>query len=195
MIGSETSSAISSRGEYFFPFTDQKDGGQTNFQTSSYDLYAPPWGNIPDVEFKNHDKFPFASGEFVWTGFDYLGEPTPYSSNATKLLDLTDPEEREKIKRELEANEKTPPPSRSSYFGINDLAGFKKTASTSIRPTGGRTCPWPTSCRIGTGRIGSARSPLCTCIPPVTRPNFFSMVSRSVARERADTNTACAGTT
>ena len=126
VIGSETSSAISSRGEYFFPFTDQKDGGQTNFQMSSYDLYAPPWGNIPDVEFKNHDKFPFASGEFVWTGFDYLGEPTPYSSNATKLLDLTDPEEREKIKRELEANEKTPPPSRSSYFGINDLAGFKK---------------------------------------------------------------------
>ena len=126
VIGSETSSAISSRGEYFFPFTDQKDGGQTNFQMSSYDLYAPPWGNTPDVEFKNHDKFPFASGEFVWTGFDYLGEPTPYSSNATKLPDLTDPEEREKMKRELEANDKAPPPSRSSYFGINDLAGFKK---------------------------------------------------------------------
>jgi beta-galactosidase len=126
VIGSETSSAISSRGEYFFPFTDQEDGGKANFQMSSYDLYAPHWGNSPDVEFKNHDKFPFSSGEFVWTGFDYLGEPTPYSSNAIKLQNPTDPEERERMKHDLEASGKTPPPSRSSYFGIIDLAGFKK---------------------------------------------------------------------
>ena len=126
LIGSETSSTTSSRGEYFFPVADQKDGGKANFQVSSYDLYAPRWGNIPDLEFRNHDKYPFSSGEFVWTGFDYLGEPTPYNSNAIKLPNAADPKEREKTRRELEASGKTPPPSRSSYFGALDLAGFKK---------------------------------------------------------------------
>ena len=126
VIGSETSSAISSRGEYFFPFTDEQGRRPNQFPVELLRPLRPPLGNIPDVEFKSHDKFPFSSGEFVWTGFDYLGEPTPYSSNAAKLLDLTDPEEREKMKRELEANGKIPPPSRSSYFGIIDLAGFKK---------------------------------------------------------------------
>ncbi|MBW8782509.1 MAG: glycoside hydrolase family 2 protein [Verrucomicrobia bacterium] len=126
VIGSETSSAISSRGEYVFPVTNNKAQGKQNFQMSSYDLYAPHWGKIPDEDFKNQTLSPFAAGEFVWTGFDYLGEPTPYSADATNLLNFSDPAEREKMRRELEANGKTPPPSRSSYFGIIDLAGFKK---------------------------------------------------------------------
>ena len=63
---------------------------------SSYDLYYPSWATSPDTEFTAQDKFPFVGGEFVWTGWDYIGEPTPFDS------------------------------SRSSYFGIIDLAGFKK---------------------------------------------------------------------
>jgi beta-galactosidase len=78
VFGSETASCVSSRGEYFFPVSDDKAEGRANFQVSSYDLYAPPWAWPPDVEFRGLDEAPFAAGEFVWTGFDYLGEPTPY---------------------------------------------------------------------------------------------------------------------
>ena len=126
VFGSETASALSTRGFYVFPVSGRKQDGKRDFQMSSYDLYAPHWGKIPDDEFRLHDTFPAAAGEFVWTGFDYLGEPTPYSSDATNLLNFSDPAERERMKQELEANGKKPMPSRSSYFGIIDLAGFPK---------------------------------------------------------------------
>lgn len=100
VYGAETASTVSSRGAYFFPVSDDKLKGREGYQVSSYDLSAPPWAWPPDVEFKRLDVAPHAFGEFVWTGFDYLGEPTPFG----------DP----------------PAPSRSSYFGIVDLAGFKK---------------------------------------------------------------------
>jgi beta-galactosidase len=105
LFGSETASCISSRGEYFFttnanPVSNNKGDGMSGFQMSSYDLYAPGWANPPDTEFTGQDKYPFVAGEFVWTGFDYLGEPTPYDRRSS--------------------------PSRSSYFGIIDLAGFPK---------------------------------------------------------------------
>jgi beta-galactosidase len=100
IFGSETASCISSRGEYFYPVNTNKNDGKSGFQMSSYDLSAPYWATIPDTEFEGQDENPFVAGEFVWTGFDYLGEPTPYDG----------------------PND----PSRSSYFGIVDLAGFKK---------------------------------------------------------------------
>ena len=101
-VGSETASTISSRGEYFFPIEDNPRGREScekEFHVSSYDLHTVPWGQIPEEEWKYEDENPECLGEFVWTGFDYLGEPTPYNKNA---------------------------PSRSSYFGIIDLAGFPK---------------------------------------------------------------------
>jgi len=101
LFGSETASCVSSRGEYVFPVSENKsDGKSADYQMSSYDLYAPPWATPPDWEFKGQDENPFVAGEFVWTGFDYLGEPTPFNSRGA--------------------------PSRSSYFGIVDLCGFKK---------------------------------------------------------------------
>ncbi|MEZ0215944.1 MAG: beta-galactosidase GalB [Rariglobus sp.] len=126
LIGSETASTISSRGEYFFPATDRKDGGKSDFQVSSYDLYTPGWATTPDTEFKAQDEYPFATGEFVWTGFDYLGEPTPYNNDATNILNYHTPEARAAAEAELKALGKIRVPSRSSYFGIIDLAGFKK---------------------------------------------------------------------
>jgi beta-galactosidase len=126
MIGSETSSAVSSRGEYFFPVSNDKLEGRANFQVSSYDLYGPRWALIPDVEFRNQDEHPFIGGEFVWTGFDYLGEPTPYNNDTTNLLNFTDPVQQAQIAKELGELKKIRVPSRSSYFGIIDLAGFKK---------------------------------------------------------------------
>jgi beta-galactosidase len=125
-VGSETASCISSRGEYFFPVSNNKNNGKADFQMSSYDLYAPPWATTPDTEFKGQDQNPWNAGEFVWTGFDYLGEPTPYNRDATNLLNFTDPEEKAKLAKELEEIGKIKVPSRSSYFGIIDLAGFKK---------------------------------------------------------------------
>jgi beta-galactosidase len=126
LFGSETASCISSRGEYFFPVSDDKSKGEADFQMSSYDLSAPRWATIPDAEFKGQDENPFVAGEFVWTGFDYLGEPTPYNSDTTNLLNFTDPAEQEKMKQDLAALGKIHVPSRSSYFGIIDLAGFPK---------------------------------------------------------------------
>jgi len=126
LFGSETASCISSRGEYFFPVSENQDDGRANFQMSSYDLSAVPWGTIPDREFKGQDEFPFVAGEFVWTGFDYLGEPTPYNGDVTNLLNFTNPEAKAKMAKELEELGKIKVPSRSSYFGIVDLCGFKK---------------------------------------------------------------------
>jgi beta-galactosidase len=104
IVGSETASTISSRGEYTFPVAkgygaiSGRNSGEdiTNHQMSSYDLYYPEWASSPDNVFNVQGEFSFVGGEFVWTGWDYLGEPTPFNS------------------------------SRSSYFGIIDLAGFKK---------------------------------------------------------------------
>jgi beta-galactosidase len=93
---------------------------------SSYDLSAVPWGTIPDTEFRGQDELPFVAGEFVWTGFDYLGEPTPYNGDMSNLLNFTDPAEKARMQKELEALGKIKVPSRSSYFGIVDLAGFPK---------------------------------------------------------------------
>jgi beta-galactosidase len=126
VFGSETASCISSRGEYFFPLGGDKAGGAANFQMSSYDLYAPPWAWPPDVEFKGLDEAPFAAGEFVWTGFDYLGEPTPYNADSSILLNFSDPAQQAGMAQALKELGKITVPSRSSYFGILDLAGFKK---------------------------------------------------------------------
>ncbi len=126
LYGSETASTISSRGEYFFPVSDDKSkGGGGWFQVSSYDLSAPKWASRPDIEFEGQDRHPFVFGEFVWTGFDYIGEPTPYNKDATNLLNFTDPDEQARMKEELEKLGDNIP-ARSSYFGIVDLCGFPK---------------------------------------------------------------------
>ncbi|KAM5357700.1 hypothetical protein ACJZ2D_016001 [Fusarium nematophilum] len=104
ILGSETASTLSSRGVHLFPVTnyssapvnDTSGGNSTFQQVSAYELYSAPFGSSPDKVFAEQDRNPFVAGEFVWTGFDYIGEPTPYYS------------------------------ARSSYSGIVDLAGFKK---------------------------------------------------------------------
>lgn len=99
MLGSETASTVSSRGAYFFPVERTKNGKQPSLQLSSYDLTSCSWSTSPDEEFIAQEENPFIMGEFVWTGTDYLGEPSPY---------------------------KIEWPSRSSYFGIIDLCGIPK---------------------------------------------------------------------
>jgi len=126
MLGSETASALSSRGEYFFPVTATKADSMAGFQVSSYDSYAPTWGTKAEGEFKGQEMFPFVAGEFVWTGFDYLGEPTPYNLDISNLLNASNPQEKARLQKELQEMGKLAVPSRSSYFGIFDLAGFRK---------------------------------------------------------------------
>ncbi len=126
LVGSETASTVSSRGEYFFPVSDDKLTGRANFQVSSYDLSATPWATTPDTEWRAADAVPGYAGEFVWTGFDYLGEPTPYNSDSTVLLNFSDPAERARMEKQLAELGKIAVPARSSYFGIIDLAGFPK---------------------------------------------------------------------
>ena len=99
VLGSETASTLSSRGEYFFPDTCATMLAHDNGQCSSYDTEYCWWSNLPDDDWRLQDDFDWTIGEFVWTGFDYLGEPTPYDAYW---------------------------PSRSSYFGIVDLAGLPK---------------------------------------------------------------------
>ena len=121
-VGTETSSTVSSRGEYFFPI----EKSTQDFQVTSYDNWRPGWATLPDEEFKNQEQNPFVAGEFVWTGFDYLGEPTPFNSDESILLNTTNPEEKAKLQEQIQQLGKFTIPSRSSYFGIMDLAGFKK---------------------------------------------------------------------
>jgi beta-galactosidase len=102
VFGSETESCVSSRGVYHMPLVAYEK--PSSHQISSYDVVAPSWAYCPDVEFTYQDKFPNVFGEFVWTGFDYIGEPTPY----------------------WDGNNKDDWPARSSYFGFVDLAGFPK---------------------------------------------------------------------
>ena len=99
ILGTETASTISSRGVYKFPVEEQYSKAFEDGQISSYDLENCIWSNLPDDDWMWQDKAPWVTGEFVWTGFDYLGEPTPYDDYW---------------------------PSRSSYFGIFDLAGLPK---------------------------------------------------------------------
>lgn len=121
-IGTETSSCVSSRGIYFLGDTLRK-----NFQITSYDLDSPKWGCMPDSQFVINYNYSHLLGEYVWTGFDYLGEPTPFNSDKTNLLNFrTDPHKEKELLNQLAILEKQQPPSRSSYFGIVDLAGFPK---------------------------------------------------------------------
>ena len=99
ILGSETASTVSSRGIYKFPAVKAKMKEYPDFQSSSYDLEYCSWSNLPETDFIIQDDKPWVIGEFVWTGFDYLGEPTPYDTSW---------------------------PSRSSYFGMIDLAGIPK---------------------------------------------------------------------
>jgi beta-galactosidase len=101
IVGAETASTVSSRGVYHLPI--EKYQKHPSLQLTSYDIIAPPWAMAPDVEFDAQEKLPNVLGEFVWTGFDYMGEPTPFG-----------------------ARDGSDWPSRSSYFGIVDLAGFPK---------------------------------------------------------------------
>ena len=104
IVSSETASALSTRGTYVFPVhpgisapvSDTTGGDPKNKFVSAYELYTAQFGASPDKVFASQDKHPFVAGEFVWSGWDYLGEPTPYYT------------------------------ARSSYSGIIDLAGFKK---------------------------------------------------------------------
>ncbi|MBQ6185017.1 MAG: DUF4982 domain-containing protein [Bacteroidales bacterium] len=128
-LGSETASTISTRGVYFFPIEDNPRGREfceKDFQISSYDLHTVPWGQVPEEEWKYEDENPSCLGEFVWTGYDYLGEPTPYNNDFTILDNFQDPATRAKAEKELAEKGSVSTPSRSSYFGIIDLAGFPK---------------------------------------------------------------------
>jgi beta-galactosidase len=124
----ESASTISSRGEYFFPVAtgdlNNNLPGKGIFQISSYDLAYPAWASSPDQQWEMQDKYPGVMGEFVWTGFDYIGEPTPYGGDLTGLRPGT--KRYDEAKALLDKQNVTEVPSRSSYFGILDLAGFKK---------------------------------------------------------------------
>lgn len=125
VLTTESSSCVSSRGCYYFPVKWDKVTGFHDFQVSSYELYAPGWANRPDLDFALLEKNPFMAGEYVWTGFDYIGEPTPYNKDTTNALNFETEAEREKA---MEVFKKLggKSPSRSSYFGIFDLCGFPK---------------------------------------------------------------------
>lgn len=100
VLGSETSSAVSSRGVYKFPVEKKADAIYDDHQSSSYDLEYCFWSNVPDDDFALADDYEWTMGQFVWTGFDYLGEPSPYDTDAW--------------------------PNHSSMFGIIDLASIPK---------------------------------------------------------------------
>lgn len=100
VLGSETASTVSSRGVYHFPVRIEGNAMHPDHQSSGYDTEFCSWSNIPDVDFAADEDYPWLLGQFVWTGFDYLGEPSPYDTDAW--------------------------PNHSSLFGIFDLASLPK---------------------------------------------------------------------
>lgn len=100
LLGTETASTLSSRGVYHFPVRQGKDVIHPDHQSSSYDVEASSWANLPDDDFLADDSLDYNMGQFVWTGFDYLGEPAPYDTDAW--------------------------PNHSSLYGIIDLASLPK---------------------------------------------------------------------
>ena len=100
LLGSETASTVSSRGIYKVPAIIQPDAMYADGQCSGYDVEYCAWSGLPEQDFELQDDYSWTLGQFVWTGFDYLGEPSPYDTDAW--------------------------PSHSSYFGIIDLASLPK---------------------------------------------------------------------
>lgn len=100
ILGSETASTVSSRGVYKRPAVIKDFAMYDDHQSSGYDLEYCPWAGLPEQDFQLQDDYDWTLGQFVWTGFDYLGEPSPYDTDAW--------------------------PSHSSYFGIIDLASLPK---------------------------------------------------------------------
>lgn len=100
LLGSETASTVSSRGVYKLPVVIRPDAMYDDNQSSGYDVEYCAWSGLPEQDFQLQDDYPWTIGQFVWTGFDYLGEPSPYDTDAW--------------------------PSHSSYFGIIDLASLPK---------------------------------------------------------------------
>lgn len=100
ILGSETASTVSSRGVYKTPAIIQPDKLYSDNQSSGYDVEYCAWSGLPEQDFQLQDDYNWTLGQFVWTGFDYLGEPSPYDTDAW--------------------------PSHSSYFGIIDLASLPK---------------------------------------------------------------------
>lgn len=115
VLGSETSSTVSSRGVYKFPAVRRADAIYDDHQSSSYDLEYCSWSNIPDIDLALAEDHPWTLGQFVWTGFDYLGEPSPYDTNAW--------------------------PNHSSLYGIIDLASIPKDRYYLYRSVWNRTSP------------------------------------------------------
>ena len=100
ILGSETASTVSSRGVYKIPAVLKDFAVYDDHQSSGYDVEYCPWAGLPEQDFQLQDDYDWTLGQFVWTGFDYLGEPSPYDTDAW--------------------------PSHSSYFGIIDLASLPK---------------------------------------------------------------------
>lgn len=99
LLGTESASTISSRGVYKFPVERKAMAKYPDHQASSYDVEHCSWSNLPEDDWIQHDDLPWCMGEFVWTGFDYLGEPSPYYTDW---------------------------PSHASLFGIIDMGGIPK---------------------------------------------------------------------
>jgi len=108
IYGSETSSTVSSRGVYHLPI--EKYELHESLQITSYDIIGPPWAYPPDIEFESLENNPNNLGEFIWTGFDYLGEPTPFGGKDNSTNGYWNGNW----------------PARSSYFGAVDLCGLPK---------------------------------------------------------------------
>lgn len=109
VIISESASTLSTRGFYELPLPEKQTDFTKSLQVSSYDLNAPWWAEVADDDFMWQQDEEYIAGEFVWTGFDYIGEPTPYDNRTVKEMGMTDTDA-----------------SRSSYFGIVDLVGIPK---------------------------------------------------------------------
>lgn len=152
ILGAETASTFSSRGIYYWPviYRGQVLVYHPENQSNSYDNENASWSNVPDLDFIMDDDKEWMIGQFVWTGFDYLGEPTPYDTDAW--------------------------PSHSSVFGIFDLASLPKDRFYLYRSLWNKEDHTLHVLPIGILKVGKVKRFLFTSIPTIRKLNCLSTV-------------------
>ncbi len=157
-----------------------------DFQVSSYVLSYPRWATTPDTGTGRAGPNPFVAGQFVWTGFDYLGEPTPYNNDSTNLLNFSDPAEKARMEEEMKALGKLPG-ALAQFVLRRGRSGRFPEGPVLLSPSGlaARLSDGAPAAALELARARRVRSRRCSCSPRATKRSYSSTANRWAAKRRS----------